>query len=986
MLNNQHSVSIIVNGEMVDIYSQEKLNLRINNVVFDPVSISTRTGEYSFSFELPATTKNNRIFNYANNSAKLNKFNTKYECEVIADGITIFNGVLRLTDTQTNNYKCNLVNIKVYNVNDIFGDMVMSDLDWQVDFNGTSTINGVNGWYESGYYFPLVCYGAFQKDPKATYNGEINEYSDLTTIDYYNKWYWESFHPSLNLLEVVKRLFRQRGYNVSGDIFNDKAMKMIYMSEFIDSSQDPFYNINKSEIGDLHIAGSYSNVGMTNGRTMNNSSSSTFGGRQFTNAVIGSYQDLTFPKELVYDDTYQWDRICWYDVFATNTGSERHNFTVPPTNNYIYRQNAPTSTSGFIYIPADGLYTIELTVDNVSIADEQSTDITYMKKEYRYEDRESKIVEVEVPLEKNFNSMPVEIHLLRNSNETELINTVDENYLQYPHEMDYTKYKEIQIATGGTSSSGHSSGGGYGGGGGTFGNGRRTGTGQSGRRPESSSSTTTTSNGNFGGNRSAAVIPDELYYTPKGSTIAYDPYANPNFICGFSTLNESCAVIKNGVSWNSTISDFNQSHYRNNGYIKRTKQGTETQSDYNKNTLNCPNTDYFSTTGTYTRSGKVTCVVELKKNDILYLELITRFYYDIKRTYHNVHGHGTSSSTSDGTYRVSFNYDIKVTPYTNKTDQYINAQNMPYLPSEEVKKNGWGTKLRLGNFLNNKEKAADFVNNFIKSFNLEYIQNGTNIILNKAKKVIIPLNYVDLDDRVNTDNITFQRIDYPNTMQVKWSIDYDEAGAYRSIDTVEHQGASNWKDYVDIGSDKIVMDTTNENVDSSIESKFAYTWYEDFTYKDFDRQTFEENGHIVNMRLPLIAKDENFIVQNDDAMKHDGLSLKQRLWFRDQETQETFRMWNGDEVVITIPSETYWDYVLNYKQEIGSMVDKYFNIIPMVDSNYAIVDTYLTPFEYNMLKNGAMVRIDNDLYIVSEIQGYDCTGNNLTNLKLIKVI
>ena len=81
MLSNIHEVSIIVNGEKADIYSMEKLNLRINNVVFDPVAITTKTGEYSFSFELPATSKNNKIFNYANNSSKLNKFNTKYSCE-----------------------------------------------------------------------------------------------------------------------------------------------------------------------------------------------------------------------------------------------------------------------------------------------------------------------------------------------------------------------------------------------------------------------------------------------------------------------------------------------------------------------------------------------------------------------------------------------------------------------------------------------------------------------------------------------------------------------------------------------------------------------------------------------------------------------------------------------------------------------------------------------------------------------------------------
>ena len=945
MLNSINEVSIIVNGEKVDIYSMEKLNLRINNVVFDPVSIQSKTGEYSFSFELPATPKNNKIFNFANNSSKLNKFNTRYNCEVIANGINIFTGVLRLTDTQTNNYKCNLVNIKIYNVEDIFGDMVMSDLDWQIDFNGTSTINSVNKLLDSGYYFPLACYGAFQKDPKATYNGEINEYTDLLTIDCYNKWYWESFHPSLSLLETVKRLFRQKGYTVTGDIFNDKAMKMIYMSEYIDSSQDPTYNINKPEIGELYVSGTFSNSGNLNGSTSTTSKSMRGRGTR----VTGAYSDLTFPVEQVYDDTYQWDRICWYDIFGVRGDSATHQYITAPTNSYLYRQNSPSNSSCFIYIPADGLYTIELTIPNLTIEDED-TNLKYNKKQKVYENNEWTIKEVETDLPKNFDMMPVEIHLLRNTNETELINTADKNHIMYPHEMDYTKYKKILKTTGTTTTSGKRGGGG----------------GSTSGRPERPGSET--------------YIPDEIYYTPKNNTIAYDPYANPNFICGFTTLNNSPAVIKNGVSWNATVNEYNQSHYRSNGYILRNKDGVETQTDYNKNTLQCPNSDYFSVIGTYKRKGKVTCVVELKKNDRLYLELITRYYYGLTRQ--------TAGGyiKSDGTYKVRFSYELKITPYTNKTDQYINKQNMYYLPTQEVKNNSWGEKLKLGNFLNNKERVSDFINNFIKTFNLEYIQDGNNIILNKTKKNILPLNYVDIDDRVNTDNVTFNRIDYPNIMQVKWAIDEEEAGAYRSIDTVGHQSADNWKDYIDRGSDKIIMDTTNETLDSSIESKFSYTWYENFTYMDFNRDTFEENGHIANMRLPLISKDENFIIQNDDAMKQDGLSLKQRLWFRDKPTSETFRMWNGEEVEISIPTDTYLDYIINFKNQTGSMLDKFFNIIPMVDSNFVTVECYITPFEYVQLKNGAMVKFDTDLYVVSEINGYDPTGNNLTTLKLIKVV
>ena len=977
MISKIHEVSIIVNGEKVDIYSMESLNLRMNNLVFDPVAISTKTGEYSFSFELPATSRNNKIFNYANNSSKLNKFNTKYNCEVIADGLMIFNGILRLTDTQTKNYKCNLVNIKVYNVEEIFGDMVMSDLNWQVDFDGTSTINEINNTNDSGYYFPLACYGAFQKDPKAVYNGDINVYTDLLNIDYYNSWYWESFHPSLSILETVKRLFQQRGYLVTGDIFNDNAMKLMYMSEYIDSSQDPTYNLNKAEIGNLHIAGSYSNAGMLDGSTNRNQQTYT-SGRHWEKPVIGSFQDLTFPKELVYDDTYQWDRICWFDVFGTNSGTANHTFTTPPTNDYIYRSNSPYSTSGFIYIPATGLYTIELSVSNVSIEDEQSSGLSYMKKETQIVDHNTEIVEVETPLQKNFDMMPVEIHLLRNSNETEIIGTADENYIMYPHEMDYSKYKKIQRDTGtsGTGGNARPSG--------TFGNGNYMDSNDNDGRTYSSSSSSSSRNG-FGGNRSTSyTIPDELYYQRKTNTIAYDPFANPNFICGFTTINQSPAVIKNGMSWNATVTDYSQSHFRCVGYVHRNAEGTEEASEYNLTTLQCPNSDYFSTTGTYTRDGRITCVVELKKNDRLYLELVTRYYYGVRREASS--GSGTTGTISDGTYRVRFNYDIKITPYTDKTDQYINTQNMDYLPSQEVKDNGWGEKLKLGNFLNSNERASDFVNNFIKTFNLEMIQNGKNIILNKAKKMTRPMAYVDLDDRVNTDNITFSRIDYPNTMQVKWYIDEDEAGAYRSIDTVEHQGASNWKDYIDRGSEKIVMDTTNENTDTSLESKFSYCWYQDFNYIDYDRQTFEENGFIINFRLPLISKDEYFIVQNDEAMQHDGLSLRQRLWFRDQPTQETFRMWNGDEVSISVPTDTYDNYSISYRKQVGTLLDKFFNIIPMTDSNFATVEVYITPMEYNMLKNGSMAKIDNDLYMVSEITGYDPTGNNTTTLKLIKVV
>ena len=77
---------------------------------------------------------------------------------------------------------------------------------------------------------------------------------------------------------------------------------------------------------------------------------------------------------------------------------------------------------------------------------------------------------------------------------------------------------------------------------------------------------------------------------------------------------------------------------------------------------------------------------------------------------------------------------------------------------------------------------------------------------------------------------------------------------------------------------------------------------------------------------------------------------------------------------------------LSYKDTEKSLVTEYFNIHPMLSSNYVNVDTYLTPEEYLDIKNGALVRYNNDLHYTSEIKGYDCTGRNKTTLKLIKKV
>ena len=84
----------------------------------------------------------------------------------------------------------------------------------------------------------------------------------------------------------------------------------------------------------------------------------------------------------------------------------------------------------------------------------------------------------------------------------------------------------------------------------------------------------------------------------------------------------------------------------------------------------------------------------------------------------------------------------------------------------------------------------------------------------------------------------------------------------------------------------------------------------------------------------------------------------------------------------------YRDVYLNlsYKTTEPSLLSEYFNITPYLSSNYVIIDVYLNPEEYKAIKNGCAVAFDSDVYLPVEINGYDATGQNPTELKLLKKI
>ena len=61
MISNQHYIEIYINKQLIELESQESLNLRINSVLFNPTKTTTTQAEYSYSFTIPSTPNNDRI-------------------------------------------------------------------------------------------------------------------------------------------------------------------------------------------------------------------------------------------------------------------------------------------------------------------------------------------------------------------------------------------------------------------------------------------------------------------------------------------------------------------------------------------------------------------------------------------------------------------------------------------------------------------------------------------------------------------------------------------------------------------------------------------------------------------------------------------------------------------------------------------------------------------------------------------------------------
>lgn len=972
MISHRHNIELYINKSLVELVP-EGLKLRLNERLYIPTKTFSKQAEYSYTFNIPSTPTNDRILDYANSLPKLNKFN-QYECKVYADGKLLFDGqiVIQGYDGTSKNYECNLVNIRIETMDDIFGDAVMTDAQWDVDFSGATTINTINSNMSEKYYFPLVSYGVFQKD-YITKDEVGAEYTSKFVMDKYNKWWVETFYPSLNVLETIRKVYEWKGYTVDGSAFYDPYLSNIYASCNLASEQQPTYNLGNPLFGELHLTATWNNNSSTSG------SSSGFGSNassSFANSTGGLQQDLNFPyyriKSWGFGNADMTDSRNYYN-FSTiqfwnmlDSTNNQSGVTVHCQDTYMYEPK-----ENVIVIPADGFYEINLSVQ-ASLLNAGHTFQALQYTSYnafweplskRYLGDESKdIVEKNVTITKNLlENTPLEIQLIRNWDENiELIkgrknviyatgdptrSTYNNFGQQFPNKEEWdTDYphQDLYASVAPTVTD----------------------------RITTKRYVTINQYGNFGGNKANK---DGLtktntygYMHRQGSVMPYDPAVSEAFICGFSSMGGgTVSVMRDGQSWSKETAINNEIFAQVNGMelIEKSGAGTKvTQTNYCANSYQ--NSSCSLTATTSSLNGSLKCCVYLKKNDILELVAVQRDYEGQK-------------------YACSANISLDIRAISPKHKVALNAStDFRYGIESEFPQ-----KLNLFNFTNKETRISDWITSIKNAFNLDFIQNGKMISINANKNLRKNITYaVDLDDRANSYLTKTELIEYPREMSVKYKINKEEWGFEKTVPQ-EYINDDDWYKYGDSGYTVISLSNAPWNTSTqNVSTNFSYTYYDNFTWKEVVQNHYE-TGIQKEIRIPVIEKSEYMAdgYGYEEAMKKDGYSMTQRFWYRQPRSTEFCHLNTimNEKVWFSYPMNAWNGFNLSYKNTERSLLE-YFDIHPLLSSNYAYVECYITSDEFTDLKNGALVHFDSDVYYVSEISGYDPSGDNMVTLKLIK--
>ena len=271
--------SNLFDGQVIcDLYQEEDIPLTLS--VDDFKNVAEQVKSYSKNFSLPATKRNNQIFN---NMFEVTRTDTvrgtifnpyrKTQCVLKQDGFILFEGYLRLIDVKDKDgeisYNVNLYS-EVIALADILKDLTLADLDFTELEHAYNIGNILHSWNDS-------------PDTSITYlnpntSGFRDAYKTLRYpfIDWNHQFYPDAvtgspnltnleaaFRPCIQLKYLINKIFASSGFSWTSTLFDSADFDKLYMDFNWGSDNAPvvFNSIgNLTKALDFNIPAAYTTL------------------------------------------------------------------------------------------------------------------------------------------------------------------------------------------------------------------------------------------------------------------------------------------------------------------------------------------------------------------------------------------------------------------------------------------------------------------------------------------------------------------------------------------------------------------------------------------------------------------------------------------------------------------------------------------------------------------------------------------------------
>lgn len=220
--------------------NNKKADIDSNQSIFLDKSFINGESEFSYSINLPSSDNNQEIFGYASVFDVPKKFSRRYQCTLSVDEILVMEGYFVLSSIEKNYYVGNIIVPVRSDIKDLFGDLKMNEIyphyklmtDFQRYTQQNDSLNGFSTDMPTKYVDNHICYPyILYSKPYNTYDEYIIDENDKQKLSLNeNNFSYQNVIPAFNLLSVVKDIFKTKGYDVIGNVFSNSAFDKMYQT------------------------------------------------------------------------------------------------------------------------------------------------------------------------------------------------------------------------------------------------------------------------------------------------------------------------------------------------------------------------------------------------------------------------------------------------------------------------------------------------------------------------------------------------------------------------------------------------------------------------------------------------------------------------------------------------------------------------------------------------------------------------------------